>query len=117
MPPSFASLSQVTRSRDPATDKRRVQRDLVDMISHVTMWGRTYGVQIINICPLGLMCRGDGDMSPGEKVTIWLPLVSDYPGEIRWVEDQRMGMEFITPMPQSLYQEMLALIPPRRTDW
>lgn len=113
----FANLGHVLRSRDPSIDQRRANRDLVDMVSHATMRGRSQGVRIINISALGLMCRSDADLVAGERVHVWLPILKDYPAEIRWVEDSRAGMEFFEPIPPRIYDAMLALIPPRRTAW
>ncbi|MDT7536028.1 PilZ domain-containing protein [Sphingobium sp. SA2] len=113
----FAHLDHVQRSRDPAVDQRRARRDLVDLVSHVTVDIRAHSVRIINLSPLGLMCRSDERVSVGERVTVWLPLVQDMPADIRWVEDGRIGMEFIEPIKPRIYDALMALIPPRRTAW
>ncbi len=113
----FANLGHVMRSRDPSVDQRRVARDLVDMVSHVTLFGRTHGIRIINISALGLMCRSDMDLPVGERLTVWLPLVKDFGAEIRWMSDKRVGMEFLEPIEPRIYDAMRALIPPRRTAW
>lgn len=113
----FANLGHVMRSRDPSVDQRRVSRDLVDMVSHVTAHGRTHGVRIINISALGLMCRSDEPLVAGSRVEVWLPVLKDRPADIRWIEDGRIGMEFIEQIPATSYDAMMALIPPRRTAW
>ena len=113
----FANLGHVLRSRDPAVDQRRARRDLVDMVSHVTANGRTHGVQIINISALGAMCRTDAGLLKGERLTLWLPVLNDYAAEIRWVEDGRIGVEFVEPIAPRLYDTLLSLMPPRRTAW
>ncbi|MCI4588757.1 PilZ domain-containing protein [Sphingobium sp. BYY-5] len=113
----FADLGHVLRSRDPSVEQRRASRELVDMVSHATVRGRNQGIRIINISALGLMCRTEGECLTGERITVWLPVVKDYPAEIRWVQDGRAGMEFVEPIPPTLYSAMMALIPPRRTAW
>lgn len=113
----FANLGHVLNSRDPSVEQRRAQRDLVDMVSHTTARGRTQGIRIINISPLGLMCRTDGELLTGERVTVWLPVLKDHPAEIRWVRDGRAGMEFLEAITPKIYDAMLSLIPPRRTAW
>lgn len=113
----FANLNHVMRSRDPSVEKRKAPRDLVDMVSHATARGRTHGVRIINLSPLGLMCRCEGELLMGERVTIWLPLLKDHPAEIRWSEDGRIGMEFFEPIKPRIYDALMALIPPRQTAW
>lgn len=117
MPSPFANLNHVLRSRDPSVEHRRAARDLVDMVSHVTARGRTHGIRIINISALGLMCRSEGELLMGERVTTWLPVLKDYPAEIRWVEDGRVGMEFLEPIKPRLYDAIMALVPPRQTAW
>lgn len=113
----FANLEHVIRSRDPAREERRARRDLVDLVSHATARGRTHGIRIINVSPLGLMCRTEADLLIGEKLTVWLPLLKDTPVEVRWTENGRVGMEFLTGITPKNYDAMLVLIPPRRTEW
>ena len=113
----FANLDHVMRSRDPSVEQRRAKRHLVDLVSHVTARGQTHGVRVINISALGLMCRSDESLLTGERITIWLPVVKDYAAEIRWAENGRVGMEFLTPVSPRLYDAMMALIPPRQTAW
>lgn len=79
----LAGLGHVMRSRDPSVEQRRARRDLVDMVSHVTVRGRTHGVRVINISPFGLMCRSEDALTQGERLTIWLPVLQDYTAEIR----------------------------------
>ncbi len=113
----FASLQHVIRSSDPLEDRRRSARDLVDMISHMRAQGRIQSVRIINISMHGLMCRTDAQIAAGEHVDLWLPLLNDYPAEVRWSQEGRVGVEFKTPVAPDLYARMLPLIPPRRTVW
>jgi hypothetical protein len=113
----FNTLDHVNRSRDPALEERRARRDLVDLVSHATARGQTHDVRVINVSPLGLMCRTEATLLPGEKLTIWLPILKDIPAEIRWAENGRVGMEFLSPITPTLYDAMLALIPPRQTEW
>ncbi|EPR16622.1 pilus assembly protein PilZ [Sphingobium indicum IP26] len=117
MPSVFASLSHLNQSRDSAVNQRRAQRDLVDMVSHITAQGRTHGTRIINISALGLMCRTEAPLGIGERVTIWLPVVKDHAAEVRWSEDGRIGVEFLKPIEPRVYEAMLSLIPPRQTAW
>ncbi|WP_030540529.1 PilZ domain-containing protein [Sphingobium sp. DC-2] len=113
----LANLAHVAKSRDPSIDQRRVPRVLVDMVSHINFNGRSYGARIINISPLGLMCRTEGELLIGQHVSVWLPIVRDMQAEVRWAEDKRIGMEFRQPIEPRLYDAMLSLIPPRQTAW
>ena len=113
----LASLAQVARSRDPSINQRRTPRVLVEMVSHISARGRTHGVRVINISELGLMCRTDAEITIGERVAIWLPVVKDVQADVRWSEDGRVGVEFCQPIDPQVYEAMLALIPPRQTAW
>lgn len=113
----FANLSHVLRTRDPSHDERRTGRDLVDLVSHVTARGRTHGVRIINVSPLGLMCRSEAELLVGEELSVWLPLVHDVRAQVRWAENGRFGLEYRTPIPISHYGSMLELMPARRLAW
>jgi len=117
MPSVFASLSHLNLSGDPAINQRRVQRDLVDMVSHITAKGRSHGARVINISALGLMCRTEAPLTIGERVTIWLPVVKNQAAEVRWSEEGRIGVEFLQRIEPEVYDAMLALIPPRQTAW
>lgn len=87
------------------------------MVSHATARGQTHGIRIINISALGLMCRTDADLLQGERVSVWLPILTDYVADVRWVENGRVGMEFDEPITPKIYDAMLSIIPPRRTAW
>ncbi|MEJ7927223.1 PilZ domain-containing protein [Sphingobium sp. AN641] len=113
----FANLNHVMRSRDPAVEARRAKRDLVDLVSHATARGCTHGIRVINLSPLGLMCRTGADLRLGERLTVWLPLAHDVAADIRWIEHGRIGMEFVTPISLATYDRMLTLMPARRVAW
>lgn len=113
----LASLAHVAKSRDPSIDQRRAPRVLVDMVSHVLARGLSHGVRVINISPLGLMCRTDADLMIGERVSVWLPVLKEVQAEIRWAEDGRIGLEFRQSIEPRPYDAMLKLIPPRQTAW
>lgn len=113
----FASLDHLNRSRDPSVELRRARRELVDMPSHLSSGGHSHPIRIINISALGLMCRTEATLLAAERITVWLPVLKDYPAEIRWAEDGRVGMEFFEPITPRIYDAMLSLIPPRQTAW
>jgi hypothetical protein len=117
MPSVLASLARVARSRDASTNQRRAPRVLVDLVSHISVRGRTHGARVINISPLGLMCRTDAQVAIGERIALWLPLAKEVVAEVRWAEDGRVGVEFRQPIEDSAFEDMMLLIPPRRTAW
>ena len=113
----LAHLNHIVQSRDPAIDLRRAQRDLVDMVSHMMAHGFDHSIRIINISPLGLMGRCEGTFATGDHVTVSLPVLQDYPADIRWNEDGRVGMEFLTPIEPVNYARLIAIMPRRQTAW
>ncbi|HEX7852141.1 MAG TPA: PilZ domain-containing protein [Sphingobium sp.] len=113
----LANLAPLAPSRDPSVNQRRAPRILVDMVSHVLARGRTHGIRVINISPLGLMCRTDAELLIGEQVSVWLPVVKNIEAEVRWAEGSRVGVEFRKTVDPRVYDAMLALIPPRQTAW
>ncbi|WP_420146372.1 PilZ domain-containing protein [Sphingobium sp.] len=113
----FEQLGHVIGSRDPSVEQRRVQRDLVDLATHAKVRDATLPLRVINISALGLMCRTKETLLVGEHLTVWLPIIKDYPAEIRWSQDGRAGMEFLEPITPKIYDAMLSLIPPRQTAW
>jgi hypothetical protein len=113
----LASLAHVAKSRDPSIDQRRAPRVLVDMVSHILIGGQSHGVRIINISPLGLMCRAEAELMVGQRLSVWLPIVKHVRAEVRWAEDKRVGVEFLQPVEAQIYEAMLSLIPPRQTAW
>lgn len=113
----LASLAHVAKSRDPSVDQRRAPRVLVDMVSHILVGGQSHGARIINISPLGLMCRTEAELMVGQRLSVWLPIVKDMKTEVRWSEDKRIGVEFLQPVEPRIYEAMLSLIPPRQTAW
>lgn len=117
MPAPLAQTRLINPPIQEGADQRRARRDLVDLESHATARGQTHAVRVINISPLGLMCRSEGVFLNGERLTIWLPLVRDQAAEVRWVEDGRIGVEFLNPIGPRIYDALLALIPPRQTAW
>lgn len=113
----LASLAHVAKSRDPGVNLRRAPRVLVDLDSHVVARGSTHEIKVINISPLGLMCRTGADLLIGERVSVWLPIVKNVQAEVRWAEDGRIGVEFRQSIEPHFYNAMLPLIPPRQTAW
>lgn len=117
MPSVLAKLAHVAKSRDPSINQRRAPRVLVDLVSHMAVRGQTHGIRVINISPLGLMCRSDADVTIGERVAIWLPVVKEVMAEVRWAEDGRVGVEFRQPIEGDAFGDMMLLTPPRQTAW
>ncbi len=109
--------TNINKDIGASRDQRQTRRDLVDLPSQLRLGRTSYGAQIINISPRGLMCRTDAVLLSSDQVQIDLPLLAGFSAVIRWTLDGRAGMEFVEPIPRRLYLDMLALMPPRQTGW
>lgn len=110
--------SQVAaRKEQDYSEVRRVKRDLVNFDAQAT--GRTgvHMLRIVNISPLGLMARVDTPLAAGEKLIIDLPHVRSVEAAVRWVEDGRIGAEFLQAIIPKDYAAMLSFMPERQTAW
>lgn len=101
----------------PAVTQRRAQRDLVDFTASAVSRSGVHDVKIVNVSPLGLMGRTSGGVTAGDSLLFELPQVGRIESIIRWVEDGRVGVEFLTPIEAARYAMMLAFMPQRQTQW
>lgn len=99
------------------SELRRAERELVDFGTKAALRGIMHEIRVINISSLGLMARIDTGVNKGDKLIIELPHVRTVEAIVRWVEDGRIGTEFVTPVPQTDYTLMLISIPKRQTAW
>jgi hypothetical protein len=95
-------------------EQRRTQRDLVDFGAQLIGRAAVYDFRIVNISPLGLMGRIQGEFRPGDEVLVELPHVRLVEAEVRWAEDGRLGLEFMRPIPADHYRMMLTFMPQRK---
>ncbi|MGV3770820.1 MAG: PilZ domain-containing protein [Sphingobium phenoxybenzoativorans] len=99
------------------SELRRAERELVDFGTKAALRGLMHEIRVINISALGLMARIDADVRKGDKLIIELPHVRTVDAIVRWVEDGRIGTEFVNPVAQADYALMLVSIPKRQTAW
>ncbi|CAN5371397.1 hypothetical protein BH11PSE5_BH11PSE5_32490 [soil metagenome] len=111
-------------NRSPRTAKasapaeaRRARRDLVDFGAPATNASGIHDIRIVNISPLGLMGRVPTTLVAGERLMFDLPHVRRVESVVRWVEDGRIGVEFVRAIPADHYAMMLAFMPQRKTRW
>lgn len=100
-----------------AADLRRATRELVDFETRGTINGVLYAIRIVNISPLGLMARTDDDIRKGDRLIVEMPQIRSVTAIVRWVEDGRIGTEFVPPISDRDYAPMLAVMPRRHTAW
>jgi hypothetical protein len=96
---------------------RRAPRVLVDFETRATGRAGIREVRVVNISPLGLMARTDENILMGERVIFELPHIRTIEAVVRWVEDGRIGTEFVTPVNARDYETMMQFIPLRQTAW
>ena len=96
---------------------RRAERDLVDFGTRATGRSGVHDVRVVNVSPLGLMGRVSSAVVAGDKLLFELPHVRRIEAVVRWVEDGRIGVEFMREIESQNYYAMLAFMPARQTNW
>jgi hypothetical protein len=112
----MTNLRSLSEPASPA-HVRRANRDLVDFRTGFSSHAGSGELHIVNISRLGLMARTNAPVSKGERLIIPLPLCGEIEAMVRWVEDGRVGTEFITPICERRYARMLTLVPARQQNW
>lgn len=110
------NLRSLSEPASPA-HARRTSRDLVDFRTNFSSYQGQGELHIVNISRLGLMARTQAPVSKSERLIIQLPLCGKVEALVRWVEDGRIGTEFISPVCERQYARMLQLIPGRQQGW
>ena len=104
---------------DPANPSqvRRTGRDLVDFKTSFSSHMSSGDIHIVNISRLGLMARTKEAIQKSERLILRLPHCGRVEALVRWVEDGRIGTEFVTPVSEQDYAKMLAVVPGRQQSW
>jgi hypothetical protein len=110
------NLRSLSEPASPA-HTRRTSRDLVDFRTSFSSHQGQGDLHVVNISRLGLMARTQASVSKSERLIVQLPLCGKVEALVRWVEDGRIGTEFITPVCERQYARMLQLIPGRQQSW
>lgn len=63
------------------------------------------------------MGRVQTPLAAGDRLMFDLPHVRRVESVVRWVEDGRIGVEFVQAIPADHYAMMLAFMPQRKTSW
>ena len=96
---------------------RRTGRDLVDFKTSFSSHQSAGDLHVVNISRLGLMARTQAPVSKSERLIVQLPLCGKVEALVRWVEDGRIGTEFVTPICERQYARVLEMIPGRQQIW
>ena len=110
------NLRSLSEPASPA-HTRRTSRDLVDFRTSFSSHHGQGGLHVVNISRLGLMARTQASVSKSERLIIDLPLCGKVEALVRWVEDGRIGTEFVTPVSDKNYARMLTAVPGRQQIW
>lgn len=90
--------SMIPRSVKRMFDQRSEPREPADSSSAVLEWrGRKHVVRLGNSSPSGAMVIFTMMPHIGEQVTLHLPGRSPMAGQVRWVRDGRVGVNFAAP--------------------
>ncbi|WBO21273.1 PilZ domain-containing protein [Sphingomonas abietis] len=99
-------------------ESRRAPRDIVSF--RTTIDGpatvRTSAL-MVDISPFGFMSRSAAPLSPGELVSVKLPMIGYRAAKIVWSLGGRVGGEFVDFIPADLYARMLKAAPTDKPAW
>lgn len=96
---------------DQWIELRQVRRDDVDFCTMLRRpKGRGLDARVVNLSTHGFMLRVDGKFEPGEHLLIALPVVGDALAKVAWSLGGRIGGQFVAPLAQDRYTELLAAI-------
>jgi hypothetical protein len=102
----------------PPSDGRRAERRVVNLAARLRVPGAQLAdVEINNLSTDGFMARGDFSLEIGASV--WLKIAGFSPEQARvaWVEGDRAGFEFVTPLHPGDLEMLIAAgrkAPPKR---
>lgn len=68
----------------------------------------SFPMTIVNVSPHGFMARCETGLPVGSLVSVTLPVVGDFTGEVRWTLGGRIGCRLTREIPPALYQFALA---------
>ena len=88
--------------------QRRVERDEVFRRTTVSIDANpAVRAIIVNISPLGCMVRCDALAQQAMPLTVALPGMGSVAGTVSWSVMGRIGVEFVNPIDESLYDALL----------
>lgn len=92
-------------------ERRDAPREEVSYRTRATAAGRG-GVpfHIVNISASGFMARTDDPLSPGDSVSVRLPVVGEMRAEVRWALGGRIGCQFTRMIGLAPYLELLGVL-------
>lgn len=85
----------VKRMFDQRVEPREEAADTTAML---TVRGKEFPVEIVNLSPSGAMVRFSGEARIGEAVRLQLIDLGGTDGQVRWLRDGRMGIYFERPL-------------------
>jgi len=95
-----------------AIESRRVARDIVSFRAPLDgPAGIRTSVLIVDISPLGFMCRTGAALAAGDTIAVNLPAVGPRAARIVWSLGGRLGCEFLEFITGDDYARLLACAP------
>ena len=97
--------ARIGETPDPA-DRRRHARTPVELDARVRELG-TEGVEarVLNISEHGFMAETEGQFEVGARIWLMLPGRERANAVVKWVNGDRMGAEFASPVPVERFQD------------
>jgi hypothetical protein len=108
-------MSQPDATTDPYADQRNAPRNNL-LLSSVCRWPMRQldeRVKIRNVSATGLMAEGTLGATVGEKVVLDLRNVGAIEGIVAWVQSNRFGVAFASPIDPLLLRTPAEITPPQ----
>lgn len=111
-------MIRTAAAHDPWRNLRKVDRDEVDFGTVMRRpGGRAIDARVVNISTHGLMIRAEGAFQPGDQLSITLPIIGEITAKVAWALGGRLGGQFLAPIDQSRYAELLKNAYRPRMSW
>jgi hypothetical protein len=83
----------------PVPEGRRAERRIVNLAARLRDPGATLSdIEVLNLSVDGFMARGDVALEVGSSAWLKLPGLEAQNATVVWVEDDKAGFEFATPL-------------------
>jgi hypothetical protein len=112
------ATGRISLRPDSWNSARKIDRDEVDFGTTMRRsGGRDLDARVVNLSSHGFMVRTEGALEIGDLVTIALPIVGETAAKIVWALGGRVGGQFVTPIEQTRYAELIKKAYKPRLSW
>jgi hypothetical protein len=94
----------------PNPDGRRAERRIVNLAARLREPGaRVAEIEVVDLSTDGFMARGAAALEPGASVWLKMAGLEPQSSEVVWVEGDRAGCKFATPLHPATLEQLVAV--------